>query len=341
MNSDTPKGGIAMATPHSPPATPEMSQTESVPTPAPAAPYPASPYPYTPAPYRYPPVQRPRERGGAHVAAWVIGGLLGFVMLAGLVVALLAAVVGGHLVSTMGQHELSATATKTFTVSGTPSLVISDTAGNVIIQQGGGSQVAVQLTKHAWGSGDAVAQGGLNHIIVVATQNGNTITVNTQFNASYFDGGPARRTLDVLVTVPAQANADVHLGAGNLQADQFTGAIRLDDGAGNVAADNVIVAGTSRLNTGAGNITVDGAIASGAAVDVHVGAGNTTLTLPSDTPAYLNASTGVGNLTIVGWQIPVSGTGFADRQASGDLGASPTGTLTVQVGTGNVTLMSR
>jgi hypothetical protein len=341
MNSDTPKGGIATATPQSPPATSEMSQTESMPTPAPAAPYPASPYPYTPAPYRYPPVQRPRERGSAHVAAWVIGGILGFVVLTSLVVALLAALVGGFVFSTVGQRELSATTTKTFAVSGMPSLVISDTAGTVTIRQGTASQVTVQVTKHAWGSSDAVAQSGLNHTIVAVTHNGNTITVQTQFNASYFDGGPARRTVDLLITVPAQANADVHLAAGNIEMRQFTGAIRLDAGAGNVTSDNVTFVGASRLNTGAGNITVDGVIASGAAVGVRVGAGNATLTLPSDTPAHLNASTGVGNLTIIGWQIPVSGIGFSGHRASGDLDVNPTGTLTIQVGTGNLTLMNR
>ena len=98
-------------------------------------------------------------------------------------VALLAALVGGFVFSTLSQHEQSTTTTKTFVVKGRPSLVISDAAGNVILQQGDGNQVMVQVTKHAWGISDAVAKGVLNSTVVDVSQNGNTITVNTQFGA--------------------------------------------------------------------------------------------------------------------------------------------------------------
>jgi hypothetical protein len=335
MTGDTPRGGTAT---EAPPSIPQAPQTEHLSTPAQ---YPEHPYPSPAVPYRYPPEQRPRVRGGSRWLAWVIGGTAATLVLAGVLIALLAALVGGFVFSTIGQNEQTASFTKTFVVSGTPSLVISDSAGNVTIQRGSGSQMTVQVTKHAWGSSVAVAQSGVALTAVDLSQSGNTITVNSQFSTSYFDGGMARRTVDVLVTVPAQANADVHLGAGNMDARQFTGAIRLDSGAGNVTTDNVTFAGTSRLNAGAGNITVAGVIARGATVDVHVGAGNATLTLPPDTPARLSASTGVGNLTIAGWPIQVTGTGFTGHSANGDLGANPTGTLTIQVGTGNVTLISR
>ena len=329
MNSDTSRGGIA--TPESPLPIAQTPQTDGAPTPAS---YPRYQYPYPPAPNRYPPV-RSRDPGGAHLATWIIGGTVAFIVLVGLVVALLAALVGGFIFSTLGQHELSTTTTKTLVVSGMPSLVITDDAGNVTIQQGGGNRVTVQVTKHAWGVSDAVAKGVLNSTVVDVSQSGNTITVTTQFS------GSARHSVDLMITVPAEANADVHLGAGNIDARQVTGAVSLDAGAGNVTADAVTFAGTSRLHTGAGNVTVDGAIASGAAVDVLVGAGNATLTLPSNTPAHLTASTGVGNMTIAGWQIPVSGIGITGHTASGDLSGNPTGTLTIQIGTGNLVLRCR
>jgi hypothetical protein len=342
MNSDTPTGG-GIANPEAPSPNPQpVPQPESAPTPAPYPQYPPQyPYPYPSAPYRSPPVQRPRERTGTNWVAWGIGGIVGAVLLCGLLVALLAALIGGIVASTAGQHEQTATSTKTFAVSGMPGLVISDAAGNVTIRSGSESQVTVQVTKHAWGSSDAVAQSGLSNTVVDLSQSANTITVSTQFTATSFDRGMARRSVDLLVTVPAQANTDAHVGAGNIDARGITGAIRLDAGAGNVTADGVTFAGSSRLNTGAGNVQVDGSVASGAIVDVHVGAGNATLALPTNTPAHLEASTGVGNLTITGWQISVFHTGFTGAHASGDLAAHPTGTLTVQVGTGNLTLMSR
>jgi DUF4097 and DUF4098 domain-containing protein YvlB len=327
MNSDTPKGGIE--TPESPPPITQIPQAERAPTPASYPPY----QQFSPsAPYRYPPVQ-PRKPSGTHVAAWIIGSILAFLVLAGVVVALVAALVGGIVFSTIGQHEQTVTTTKSFGVSGTPSLVISDAAGNITIVPGEANQVMLQVTKHAWGITDADAKSVLNSMVVNVSQSGTTITVNTRWS------GPDRRSVDLIVTVPAEANANVHLGAGNIDARQLTGVLTLDTGAGNVTAETVRFAGTSRLHTGAGNTIVDGAMASGAAVDVLVGAGNATLTLPSDTPAHLTASTGVGNLIITGWQIPVSG--IVSHSASGDLGSNPTGALTIQVGTGNLTLMSR
>jgi hypothetical protein len=271
----------------------------------------------------------------------MIGGVVGAVLLCGALVALLATLIGGLISWTAGQHEQTATATKTFTVSEPPSLVISDAAGNVTIQAGKGNQVTVQVTRHAWGTSDAIARSGLSTTVVDVRQSANTITVTTQFPATFFAGGMARRSVDLLVMAPTQASVDAHVGAGNVDARAITGAIRLDTGAGNVTLDAVTFAGSSRLNTGAGNVQVSGSMASDATVDVQVGAGNATLSLPTGTPAHLEASTGVGNLTITGWPIPVSHTGFTGSHASGDLGAHPTGTLSVQVGTGNLTLMSR
>jgi hypothetical protein len=326
MNSDMPKGGIA--TPETP--SPVTPQTERAPT---SAPYPSYQHPCPPAPYRYPPEGQSRKPHGSGAVGWIIGGIVAFVALIAVVVALLAALVGDIVFSTIGQHEVSATTTNTFVVGGTPSLVISDAAGNVTIQQGDSSQVTVQVTKHAWGISDTVAKGVLDSMSVDVSQAGNMITVQTQWS------GPARRSVDLLVIVPAQTNADVHLGAGHVDARHLTGAITLDAGAGNITADATTFAGTSLLHTGAGNVTIDGAIASGAAVDVRVGAGNATIALPSDTPAHLSASTGVGTMTITGWRIAVSGT--VSHSARGDLGSNPTGTLTIQVGTGNLTVMSR
>lgn len=335
MNSDESRGGAIAPEPQTPePARPEDA-VRSAERPA------QNPYAYAPPPYGYPQAPYQRERPKTRWVPWVIGGVLGVLVIGGVVIALIIALIGTFFASTVNQHEQSTTLTRALTVSGTPSLVISDSVGNITLQTGSGSQVIVQITKHAWGSSAAVAQNGLSTTTVDVLQNGNTITVRSQFNSTYFDGGSARRSVDLLVTVPAQANVDAHLGAGNIIARQMSGTIRLDTGAGNVTLDGVTVSGSSRLNTGAGNIVATCAIASGANVDVHVGAGNATMTLPSSTPAHLDASTGVGAMSITGWQMPMSGSGMTGHHASGDMGANPTGKLTIQVGTGNVTLMSR
>lgn len=337
MNSDESRGSAVAPEPQA--SAPEPARTENAARPVerPAQ----SPYPYAPPPYGYPQAPYPRERPKTRWVPWVIGGVLGVLVIGGLVIALIIALVGSFFASTVNQREQSTTLTKALTVSGTPSLVISDSAGVITLQTGGGSQVIVQVTKHAWGSSAAVAQNGLSSTTVDVLQNGNTITVRSEFRSSYFDSGAARRTVDLLVTVPAQVNVDAHLGAGNIDARQMSGTIRLDTGAGNVTLSGVTFSGGSRLNTGAGAIVATCALASGANVDVHVGAGNVTMTLPSSTPAHLDASTGVGAMSITGWQMPMSGSGMTGHHASGDMGANPTGKLTIQVGTGNVTLMSK
>ena len=329
MNNEEPKGGVTA---------PEPAPKENAPGPVE---HPQSQYPYAPAPYRYPQAQYPRERRKTNWVPWVIGGVLGALLIGGVIIALIVALIGSIFTAATGQHEQSTTLTRSLTVSGTPSLVISDPAGNITVQTGSGSQVTVQITKHAWGSSATVAQNGLSSTTVDVLQHGDTITVRSQFDTTYFDHGAARRSLDLLVTVPAQANVDAHLGAGNIVARQMSGAVRLDTGAGNVTLDNVTFTGSSRLNTGAGNIEATCAIASDATVDVHVGAGNATMTLPSNTPAQLDASTGIGNLTINGWQTSMTNPGATGHHARGAMGDHPTGMLTIQVGTGNLTLTSK
>lgn len=335
MNNDVHRGGITTPEPH--PPTPETPRQENAPTPAGQ---PSYPYPYPSAPYRYPQAQ-PADRRRATWVPWVIGGVLGALALGAIVIVLIIALIGSIFSATINQHEQSVTLTRALTVSAAPSLVISDSAGNITLRTGSGNQVVVEVTKHAWGSSAAVAQNGLSTTQVDVLQNGDTITVRSQFDTTYSDHGAARRSVDLLVTVPAQANVDAHLGAGNIIARQMNGAIRLDTGAGNVTLDNVTFAGDSRLNTGAGNVQATCAIASGVAVDVHTGAGNVTMTLPANTPAQLDASTGMGNLTITGWQMAMTSSGMARHHASGAMGDHPAGKLTIEVGAGNLTLTSK
>jgi hypothetical protein len=354
MNNDGPTGGIA--TPDTAPTLPahasvpplDSSLNSSpaqapVPEPTPPPPHwsryappsaPGSPYyPY------YPPAQPQRPRSGVHWGRWVLGGLLGILLLGSLAAVLIAVLLSG-LIATVSQIEQTAVTTKTFAFSGAPSLVVSDAAGNVTIQQGSGNHVTAQVTKHVWAGNTTVARRELSTVVVNVTQSGNVITVNAQFNTNVFDGGMTRRSVDLLITAPAQANADVNLGAGNIEASQISGAIKLVSGAGNLTLNGVTFERTSLLDTGAGNITSTCAIGSGANVWMRIGAGNATVTMPADTPAHLVASTGVGNMTITGWTMPMMGPGVGHHTA-GDMSPHPTATLTIRIGTGNLTMMSR
>lgn len=305
---------------------------------SPAAPPFAPSSPFAPAPPFYSPAQPQRQHRGVHWGVWVLGGLLGILLLGTITAVVVAALIGG-LTATAGQTERTDVTTKMLTVSGMPSLVVSDSAGNVSVQSGSENHVTVQVTRHAWAGSTSVAQRGLSAISVNLTQSGDMIKVAAQFPTNVFDGGMTRRTVDLLVTTPAQSNVDVNLGAGNIEARQLSGAIKLVSGAGNLTLSGDTFAQSSLLNIGAGNITGSCAIASGANVQMQIGAGNATLTMPVDTPAHLVASTGVGNMTITGWSMPMTGTGVG-HHTSGDMNPRPTATLTIQIGTGNLTMMN-
>lgn len=346
MNGDPPTGGIATPDAHdaaplaAPAPAPAQTQPSSSPTyqPLDTHPYVSSRSSYSAAPSYIPPVPSQRPRGGVHWGVWVLGGLLGILLLGMTGIVVVAALLGG-LMAGAGQNEQTTVTTKTFAVSGMPSLVVTDAAGNVRIQPGSGDHVVVQVTKHAWAGSTSVARRGLSTVAVNLTQSSDVITVQAQFPTNVFDGGMTRRTVDLLITTPAQVNVDVNLGAGNLEARQLSGAIKLVSGAGTITLGGVTFAQSSLVNTGAGNITGECAIASGADVRMQIGAGNATLTMPADTPAHLVASTGIGNMTITGWSMPMMSQG-AGHHMSGDMVPNPTAHLTVQVGTGNLTMMS-
>lgn len=305
-------------------------------------PYPAYPYP-TASPSGYPSrvTQWPQEPRRTRWGPWVIGGVVGFVVLGCMLAAVVIAVLGSVLLSAVTGPEATVTTSRIFAVNGTPSLVITNAAGNVTVQAGANGQVTAQVTKHARGRTKAISQASADRMTVDLSQSGNTITVTARFDTTSFDGGTVRRSVDLLVTVPQSANVNVHLGAGNIDAHAANGEMRLSDGAGNVTVQNATFSGSSLLKTGAGNVTANCALLGGATLNVNVGAGNATLTMPIDTPAHLDASTGVGNLSVDGWPLAFHHGGPTGSHMVGDLNPNPTATLTAHVGTGNLTIIGR
>lgn len=341
MNTETSSGSIVSPEERRPDdqGPPETSAPAT--SPSPPRTYPVRQYPTGSESYPYPtdqPLPRPRR---THWAPWLIGGLLGAVVVGCMLTALVVAVVTGVFLSAVTGPRATISTTQTFAVTDVPNLVISNPAGNVTLQVGNAGQVTAQVQKHAQGRTEAISQANAQRIAVDLSQSGNTITVTARFDTTAFDGGTVRRTVDLIVTVPHNAHANIHLGAGNIDARGVHGEMRLVDGAGNVTTQNATFSGSSQLKTGAGNVTADCALADGSTMDVNVGAGNITLTLPANTPAHVDASTGIGNLTISGWSLPIGHAGAATYHATGDLSANPTATLTAHVGTGNLTISSR
>lgn len=279
-------------------------------------------------------------RRGTPWYAWLIGAALGALLLVLVSCCALSGLTFGLLGHLRNGPELRDTTTSTIPVGAAPQLTVHDPAGSVSVQPGPAGSIRVEATKHVVGAfGDDTA--ALHAIQVQVTHRGDAVSVVVQVPAEHIGGFAGSRFVDLAILVPTQTSVAADLAAGNLTLGALTGQLALTATAGNVDVTGAILTGASRITATAGNVTFDGALTSGASLDVHVTAGNVTLRLPADTPAHLRARTGSGSLTISGWPISVAHPSPASASASGDLGANPTGMITVTVDSGNATIQAR
>jgi hypothetical protein len=235
---------------------------------------------------------------------------------------------------------MAATAIETheFRVEGVPSLDVRNFAGNVTLTAGTDGQVSVKVTKRVrnglLGSAD---EADLEKIHVDVKQRGDTISVMAEVRDRSFL--TKQFSIDLDIAAPARTNLDLHLNAGNTDIGGISGVINAKVNAGNLETRRVTFADRSQLAVNAGNLTLDGALAPGGSLDADVNAGNARLTLPQTTNAYVDARTHAGTVHINGWPIDVTRR-FAQMSATGALGPNASGTLTVRVDAGNVTLLA-
>jgi hypothetical protein len=318
-------------------------QPAYTPAPPPYAPRPDFPQPgYAPpghAPQQsgyypaYQPPRQPERRSRPGWVPWVGGCLIVFAALT-----FLCAAAGGIVWALeMGSDPATSTTTKTVAVTGTPDIVLHAQAANVEIVRGDANQVVVTETREVRAFTHDAAQRYLDQLKLDVQQTGNTITVTA--TSPEFNGFPDyfQRSVHLTIDVPQTSNLDTGVQAGNIDISDITGRLVTDVQAGNLHLANDTLASGSTIHVTAGNIDFDGALASGASMDVRVTAGNVELTLPRTTGARLQAEAHAGNVSVDGWDIPVSRQD-ADATATGNLGTNPTGTLTIDVTAGNITV---
>jgi hypothetical protein len=327
---------------------------DSTPAPQPEGPAPAPGWapppagtptaqPYWEQPYTggYAPSGAPR-RGGARWAWGAAGCILAATLVLGLVCVLAAAFVGTTIVRVASGPAVTTTINRTFTVASAPAITVNVSAGNVTIRQAGTGQVTIRATKNVRGTQGDAAQRALAGIPVEFSQSGNAITVRSQFASNWTDGGLGQRSVDLLITVPEGSTIRSTLGAGTTDISGVAGVLHVNTGAGTITARDLTFLSASRFETGTGNVTVAGRLAPGAALDLHVGAGNASVSLPADTPAQLDAAAAVGNVSVSGWPaVTIVRSGVTGQTASGPLGENATGSVTLRVGTGNISVTAR
>jgi hypothetical protein len=299
----------------------------------------------------------PRE--GRYRAPWWVRAI-GIVLLVCLPLVLLCGVATGVVaLLAYTSPAASATSTQSFAVVGTPTVVIQAEAGDVNVIAGSASQVTVRLTRTARALNSGLAQQALNDMRITVTQAGDTITIEEHAGAFELKPLVVLRSFHLDLTVPTATNLTATLSAGNLTADHLQGTVSIETNAGNVLVshaqirdasihsnagtlrlEDVALSGNVTLGSNAGDIQLEGTLAPNTTLDAHLNAGSIALALPAATSAHLDAATNAGDINIEGWPISVDHNA-AQASAGGDLTPNPSGTITIRVDAGSVTVTAR
>ncbi len=229
----------------------------------------------------------------------------------------------------------STTETRTFTVASPPTLQVRNAAGKVYVTAGPDGQITAQITKKTHGG--FLGFGGsseLERVQVRTTQDGATVRVEVDFPSSVHGV-----SVDLELTVPAQATLNLRLAAGDLRIRGISGLVHATTAAGNLETHGVTFADGSELEVNAGKASVEGALAPGASLAIAVNAGKCEVHMPAATATNLDASVDVGAIQLSGFagQIAMSRE-LVRQRVSGPLAAGASGTLRIRVNVGEITL---
>ncbi len=213
-----------------------------------------------------------------------------------------------------------------FVVSAHPTLVISDGTGTIHVHAGNTSTVTINPT----------VDGGFGNTPQVnyeQSPDGNTITATVE-NAGFGFFGSGSVNLDV--TVPRSADLQVQTGSGDIEVNGVGGQMSLTTGSGSIDATQDTLSGQSTLHTGSGDITLNGSLDPNGNYRLETGSGSIDTTLPSNTSVHVDAATGSGSITSAFSELSVQSPDT--HEVHGDIGNPPRAELTLQTGSGSISL---
>ena len=213
-----------------------------------------------------------------------------------------------------------------YSLEGKPDLHLKAGDGNVRIEAGDGSEVAVRVTTEGW----RIAPG---EVSIVESQVGDRVDIEVKLPGG-IGWRTGRRSIQVVVRVPRDADLDVRTGDGNIEVQPVSGRVSLSTGDGDIAADGL--QGETRLHTGDGGIRANGL---SGRLEADTGDGDLSVRGRFD---HLDLHTGDGDVDAAvepgsrietAWSIR-TGDGDVTLRLPGDLGAD----LDVQTGDGGIVL---
>jgi DUF4097 and DUF4098 domain-containing protein YvlB len=243
--------------------------------------------------------------------------------------------------STTGQGGLGTVSEhvdQNFAVGSTPKLTVQNFAGSVTVRAGTAGQIQVSVTKKA------PNRTGLDSIQVDMNSQDGGVSIKTTK-----PGISGNLSVQLEITAPADAQLDLHTGAGSIDVTGFANGAKVDTGAGSVTLQDVMGAldahtgagsisvqgasGVVLLNTGAGSIDYQGAPQGNCRFET--GTGSIQLTLPADLSATVDMGTGVGDIQLGGFAVQGQ---VSKRNVQGTIGSGNQAQIYAHTGTGSIDL---
>lgn len=194
-----------------------------------------------------------------------------------------------------------------YPVSGKPLVAVDTNDGDLEVVTGSSQQVMVHVITRGFKINKDLS--------VTGTQSGNRVEIKLhREDKNCF--GFCFQNIRVEVTVPREADLDLHSGDGNMRVDDVRGSLQLDTNDGDITLHEV--EGAIRANTHDGNVDVDGRFdllnlrTGDGNIDARVAAagspqpgwmlrtgdGNIRLSLPENFAADIDAHTGDGSVKV-------------------------------------------
>jgi|SRR5215467_1536370 len=262
--------------------------------------------------------QQPRRRRSLWL--WLIVVLIAFALLGRIVTPFY----GGRDFDS--HHTVQALKSASYLVNVDPTIVINDPFGNINVQAGSSANEVSIDPNHEGNSFGNAPQ-------VNYQQNGNTINVTVEENGP---GSFGSEGVNLDVTVPSSANLQINTGSGDIQVSGVSGQMSLETGNGDIEATHDTLSGQSTLHTGRGDISLDSSLDPNGNYQLETGLGDINVTLPSNSSMHVDATTGLGDISSDFPQVSVQASDT--HQAHGDIGNPPRAELSLQTGSGSISL---
>ncbi len=185
---------------------------------------------------------------------------------------------------------------QTFEVNDSARLDISNNAGNIKITSGTGNKIVVDIHKTAWENSQSAAEAALEELKVVATQDGNTVTIRVEpINVvSVFSISARPDTVEFTVTVPEETTIITHSDVGDVSLTGTSGDAELSTNFGDIQAEEI--SGGLIADTNSGKVTVQQIQADDRVIDLKSEFGS--ITLMQATAKDINIQTNSGKLKL-------------------------------------------